>query len=149
MFELVQPDRGTPIGKRLQALTFPYLRALRTAREENKPLPRPRNYIIITDGEATDAYVLQTHLVTVADTLDMLDCPEWQLGFQFVQIGNDASATEFLARLDDDGGLLKRDIVDTVKTSHEIKSGENDDTLVKKILLGGINRKWDYQKAAK
>ena len=149
LFDAIQPERGTPIGRRLQALTMPYLASIRSAHKNRKPLPRPRNYIIITDGDATDRYILEQHLTNVADTLDELDCPECQIGFQFVQIGNDPGATEFLKKLDDDIVSLKRDIVDTVKASRGVAFGESDDMLVKKILLGGINRKWDYQRAAK
>lgn len=59
---------------------------------------------------------------------------------QFVQIGSDADATEYLKSLDDNLGPGLRDIVDTVKWG----GGRLDDSrFIAKILLGSIIRRID------
>lgn len=68
-----------------------------------------------------------------------------QLGIQFVQIGNNPEATEFLNELDDDLSRVHgvRDIVDTTPYNGGNLSAE----LIVKILLGGINRRVDRRGA--
>jgi hypothetical protein len=64
-----------------------------------------------------------------------------QIGIQFVQVGNDPDAKEYLEWLDN--GWKKsnvRDIVDT--TPYNGRLDENPEVLVK-ILLGGILRRID------
>lgn len=63
-----------------------------------------------------------------------------QVGIQFVQIGDDTGAKEFLKMLDDDLGESCGiwDIVDTTPYR-----GMLDSNALTKILLGGINRRVD------
>jgi hypothetical protein len=83
--------------------------------------------------------------VTAARRLDQGKFPINQVGIQFIQIGNDPSATEALRELDDDlaGKYNIRDIVDTTPYSgHQL-----DAQTLTKILLGGINRRVDRRGA--
>lgn len=65
-----------------------------------------------------------------------------KLGIQFVQIGNDKDASEYLRTLDDDLAATGiRDIVDTTPYIGEISSD-----MIIKVLLGGINRRQDRRK---
>lgn len=80
--------------------------------------------------------------------LDAHHYPLNQLGIQLVQIGSDPEATAFLKELDDGlagqyGGI--RDIVDTVpwKAGGEGESEEGMGRLLRKILLGGVNKRID------
>lgn len=74
--------------------------------------------------------------------LDSIRAPPYQLGIQFLQIGDDDEATEFLRELDDD---LKeehsvRDMVDTTPYT-----GSIDSAFVLQACLGAINRRIDGQ----
>jgi hypothetical protein len=73
-----------------------------------------------------------------------------QTGIQFVQVGTDPDATQFLEKLDNDfqewskqgnGGSPSRDIVDTVPFSGGMLTGLE----LIKVLIGAINRKVDRQ----
>ena len=104
---------------------------------------KPVNFLVITDGAPTDDP--ESVIVTAARRLDAGRFPINQVGIQFIQIGDDPSATEALRELDDD--LAKnygiRDIVDTTPyTGHSL-----DATTLTKILLGGINRRVDRRGA--
>lgn len=68
-----------------------------------------------------------------------------KLGIQFVQIGNNPKATEFLTELDDDLSRTHgvRDIVDTTPYTGGVLTAE----LMIKMLLGGINRRVDRRGA--
>ena len=77
---------------------------------------KPINIIVITDGIPTDD--VGSVIIGAAKKLDKLDAPPWQVGIQFLQVGNDSSAAAYLKYLDDglkaeaDGELL--DMVDTM-----------------------------------
>ena len=62
--------------------------------------PKPLNLIFITDGAAVDEEEVEQYIRRVAGELDRLEAPSSFIGIQFVQIGDDQSATEFLERLD-------------------------------------------------
>ena len=85
-------------------------------------------------------------IVTVAKRLDAGRFPPFQIGLQFVQIGDDDRAAEFLQSLDDD--LSKkhgiRDFVDCTPFT-ATNGGRIDAEFIKKALLGGVNRKIDRQ----
>ncbi|KAM5534816.1 hypothetical protein V8D89_011532 [Ganoderma adspersum] len=139
LFDSVRPNGLTPIGDKLDRLLRQYMNELdlakRSGREDSI---KPVNYIVITDGAATDdpAEVI----VNAARRLDNGGYLLSQLGIQFVQIGNDRNATRFLQQLDDDIASEQgvRDIVDTTPYLGQL----NAETIIK-ILLGGINRRVD------
>ena len=95
----MQRSPGTPIGSKLDQTLRPYLQQIREGRSSGK-LPKPRNYIILTDGHPGDGKRLVSLLRETGATLNAYDCPREQLGLQFVQIGDDEGATAFLESLD-------------------------------------------------
>ncbi|RDX53805.1 hypothetical protein OH76DRAFT_1152031 [Lentinus brumalis] len=140
MFDTVQPQGPTPIGKRLNVLVNGYLDGLDKAKRSNRQLPKPVNMLVLTDGTPTDDP--QSVIEYVAKRLDNGNYDLTQLGIQFVQIGNDKDASEYLRTLDDDLAATGiRDIVDTTPYIGEISSD-----MIIKVLLGGINRRQDRRK---
>ncbi|THU91885.1 hypothetical protein K435DRAFT_967917 [Dendrothele bispora CBS 962.96] len=143
MFSKVQPCGVTNIGASLEKLLYEYIDLLDdTEEKEGKSALRkikPVNYIVITDGEATDDP--ESVIVQAAKRLDVKFRPMTQVGIQFVQIGPLQSAARFLERLDDTLGRKHRirDIVDTTRYSGRKISAE----MLIKILVGGINRRVD------
>ncbi|KAF9462031.1 hypothetical protein BDZ94DRAFT_1310049 [Collybia nuda] len=141
LFSRVKPSGATPIGTKLEDLLLGYMSRIEKAKlSEGEAQIKPVNFIIITDGAATDDP--ESVIVANAKRLDKGYFPLAQVGIQFVQIGNDPQATIFLAKLDDDLSRMNdiRDIVDTTKYGDvERVTG---DALIK-ILLGGINRRVD------
>lgn len=135
LFDSFEPAGETWIGHRLSQIAAPYVDLLRKWRAGN-PKPKPRNYIVITDGRAYDEAALTSFIETVAREIASRELPNGQIGFQFVQVGDSIKATEFLQTLDDLD--MERDIVDTVKCGDVDPSQRN--ALVSKILLGGVNR---------
>ncbi|TFK61517.1 hypothetical protein BDN72DRAFT_828200 [Pluteus cervinus] len=137
LFKRVQPIGATPIGKRIRELLEKYLKQYK----ETPHLKRV-NYIVITDGEATDKHPdnnVETVIVKFAREFERLNAPISQVGIQFVQIGADEEARQFLEMLDDN---LKekhgiRDIVDTSVN----RTDEPLDLI--KTLLGAINKRVD------
>lgn len=140
----------TPTGEKLEELLLDYLLRLEQAKSEADAghpgalqQVKPVNFLIITDGAPTDDP--ESVIVTAAQRLDAGRFPINQVGIQFIQIGNDPSATEALRELDDDlaGKYRIRDIVDTtLYTGNAL-----DATTLTKILLGGINRRVDRRGA--
>ncbi|KAJ7767853.1 hypothetical protein B0H14DRAFT_2968794 [Mycena olivaceomarginata] len=152
VFDKVKPAGATPTGERLDQLLKPRIVELETARIEPDGTPRHKktnevikrvNFIVITDGEATDnpKYAI---IDAAARLKAMANLCLIQIGVQLVQIGNDSAATRALKELDDD--LAKagniRDIVDT--TPYSKLNPVTADGLIK-VLLGGINRRIDEQ----
>lgn len=151
LFDTVQPTYGTPIGKRLDELLTAYTLQLQESRKpvrrsffKNLPSPtkvRPVNYLIITDGDASDDPL--DVIVRNAKWLDENTFPLSQVGIQFVQIGHSRKAKTFLKKLDDDLSTEHgvRDMVDTFP--YDKLKNELNCAVLKNILLGGINRKED------
>ncbi|KAF5371324.1 hypothetical protein D9758_004160 [Tetrapyrgos nigripes] len=147
LFNKIQPSGVTNIGTTLEKLISEYLDDLDEAEEKSGRAGMKKikhvNYIVITDGEATDDP--ESVIVQAAKRLDSKFCPITQIGIQFVQIGPLQSAARFLAELDD--ALVRkhriRDIVDTTRYSGKKLNAE---TLIK-ILVGGINRRVDAEGA--
>jgi hypothetical protein len=112
IFQTVRPGGGTPTGQRLRKILMPYLARYRALPGSTKPV----NLIVITDGAPSDD--VESSIVEVAEELDTLKAPSWQVGIQFFQVGKDAEARDHLKYMDD--GLVDkkgnriRDIVDTV-----------------------------------
>ena len=108
------------------------------------------NIIVITDGEPTDGP--EDVLEAVAKRLDQLDARPWQLGVQFLQVGNDAAATKHLQELDDKlskkpGNEGMRDIVDTQPFRSNCGSVINADGILKTVL-GAVLKRQDNQQGA-
>ncbi|KAL8705721.1 MAG: hypothetical protein Q9201_001155 [Fulgogasparrea decipioides] len=99
------------------------------------------NLIVLTDGEPEPGQKVEDVIVKYANKLRDADAHPFQVGIQFVQIGNDTAAARFLKFLDDklkgEHGL-DRDMVDTVRWAPG-----DEDWLFEKILLGGILKKID------
>ncbi|PVF96352.1 hypothetical protein CPB86DRAFT_787101 [Serendipita vermifera] len=151
LFNRVEPDGITPTGEKLEELLLDYLLKLEDAYAQAaagdptaKNAVKPANFLVITDGAPTDDP--ETVIVQAARRLDAGKFPLNQVGIQFIQIGNDPSATEALQELDDDLAARHgiRDIVDTTPYS----GSELDATALTKILLGGINRRVDRRGAS-
>ncbi|KAH8913506.1 hypothetical protein BT69DRAFT_1202927, partial [Atractiella rhizophila] len=142
LFHSVQPFGSTPTGMRLDDLLRPYVDALEDAKRDGKPRPKPLLLLVITDGRADDPDLVKEVIVEMAGRLDDGRFPPFQLGVQFLQIGDDPDAEEFLRELDDD---LKaehgiRDIVDTVSYPGRVTS-----EFLLQALLGAVNKKIDAQ----
>ncbi|KAG9023833.1 hypothetical protein FS837_005616 [Tulasnella sp. UAMH 9824] len=150
LFDEVSPNGWTPTGARLKELITPYLDTLssppsRLARLIKSP-PKPRVYIVITDGAATDQGSSRVDNVVLGfmDRLDEQQAPLTQLGIQFVQVGNDQAARTELERLDDrlsQDGTRASDIVDTFP--FDKLNGDVGAEHIIKILLGSVHKRID------
>ncbi|KAF9226894.1 hypothetical protein BS17DRAFT_776296 [Gyrodon lividus] len=146
LFQHVQPHGPTPIAHKLELLVGDYINKLEKAtrrKHRRDPLTlnqiKSINFIVITDGAPTDEPL--DSILALARRLDSGNYPLTQVGLQFVQIGNDEDATEFLRQLDDDVSNSHgvRDMVDTTPYLGIAFTAE----MLIKILLGGINRRVD------
>ncbi|KAG5300520.1 von Willebrand factor [Histoplasma ohiense] len=146
IFSRVTPSGRTPTGGRLHDILNPYVDEVRYrsaggSRGVSKPPVKPINVIVITDGIPTDD--VEPVLISVARRLDECNAKPWQVGIQFVQVGNDRCAARWLENLDDT--LYKnnhvRDIVDTAPWSGAVLSSNT----ILKIMLGGVDRRYDRQ----
>ncbi|KAI9884797.1 MAG: hypothetical protein M1823_003408 [Watsoniomyces obsoletus] len=135
IFNKVQPSGGTPTGVRLHQLLQSYLARYKKEPKKTKPL----NIIVITDGVASDD--VESVIIKAAEKLDKLDAPAWQVGIQFIQVGNEKGAAEALKQLDDGLAEVKgiRDMVDTVPFDGGVLTGDQ----VLKVVLGAVNRRID------
>lgn len=96
-------NKGSPVSSNSPSeLLEPYVTACESAKKAGQPLPKPVNFIVITDGASDDPASLAYSLAGFADRLDAARLPLSQLGVQMVQIGNDPEATQALQELDDD-----------------------------------------------
>ncbi|KAF6764905.1 hypothetical protein DFP72DRAFT_954579 [Ephemerocybe angulata] len=138
LFRIVRPYGGTPLGRRLRELLEEDKERLKLSKKLGTSV-KPRNYIIITDGAPDNQDEVIQSIKRIAKRLDVMKMPNNQLGFQFVQVGDDLQATMFLEALDEGIEGVRRDIIDTVKTS-DLPSAEDDEAFVTKLLLGGIDR---------
>ncbi|PNS17405.1 Lysophospholipase 1 [Sphaceloma murrayae] len=180
IFSSVEPFGGTPTGQRLDGILREYLSRYEksTKRRSRRGSPdsaagggpgggsrsssrqaavKPLNVIVITDGVPTDD--LESPLVSAAKKLDKLDAPAWQVGVQFFQVGEDASAADALRGLDD--GLSEiargevRDMIDTVPFEGGMATGAGRGGAyggvrgqltaegILKVVLGAVNRRLD------
>ncbi|MCJ1250637.1 hypothetical protein MMC30_007865 [Trapelia coarctata] len=140
LFGKVEPDGPTPTADVLETELNEYLYEYGQNRRQKKGL----NLIILTDGEPERGQDVEGIIVKYAKKLERIQAPPLQVGVQFVQIGGDKKAAEFLKSLDDDlkdKHGLDRDMVDTVPWVEG-----DEDRLVEKILLGGILKRIDDDK---
>jgi len=63
--------------------------------------PKPLSVIVITDGDSDEHERVEATLVSTARVLPRLKIPDFQIGIQFVQVGNDEHVTRWLKLLDD------------------------------------------------
>jgi hypothetical protein len=110
---------------------------------------KPVNFIIITDGKIQSNDPIYSLIMSTARWLDNRGADPAQVGIQFLQIGKDEEAAAFLALLDDEIGKLYsvRDMVDTVSLESS-KTLREDQKLMMKALLGGIDRRIDNEGVA-
>lgn len=144
IFDSIEPSGATPTGTRLELLLLDYMDAIENYKEKKiGPEPKPRNYIIITDGSPTDDP--ESVIVAIAQRLDAGKFPLSQIGIQFIQVGDDEEAKEALQDLDDalTGQYKIRDMVDTLPYG---SMALNTDQIVK-ALMGGVNKRIDRKKA--
>ncbi|KAJ7160907.1 hypothetical protein C8R46DRAFT_1105909 [Mycena filopes] len=151
LFNSVTPNGQTLTGKCLDKLLKAYLTKLEGADIDAEGTPRdketneaikPVNFIVITDGESTDDP--KSVIVAAGVRLKaMRNLPLTQLGIQFVQVGDDSTATKALKNLDDE--LEKEGIPDIVDTTPYSKLNPLTSDGLIKVLLGGINRRVDNE----
>lgn len=147
VFDTVSPWGGTPTGRRLLDILSKYVSSLEKPNglEREKPL----NLIVITDGVPSDDP--EGTIVQIAKKLDKMEAPTWQIGVQFIQVGNEPEAAEALQDLDD--GIASRgnvrDMVDT--TPWKPGPGSNGEDILSadgilKALLGGVIGRLDRKR---
>ncbi|CAE7226219.1 unnamed protein product [Rhizoctonia solani] len=145
LFYSVGPTGGTPTGRRLEQILTTYISRIEAAKTKSGGADpsqsgiKPLNLIVITDGEPTDDP--ESVIVTAARRLDAGQFSLTQVGIQFIQVGDDKSASKALKELDEhlheDHNV--RDIVDTRPFTGKKLTPE---ALIA-MLLGGINRRVD------
>ncbi|GAA5917041.1 hypothetical protein JCM5296_001824 [Sporobolomyces johnsonii] len=113
-FDKVQPFGSTPTGVVMDEILRDYVEKVEDARAARTKV-KPLLLLVLTDGRADDPDMVKDILVEFAARLDEVRAPPYQLGIQFVQIGDDPEAAAFLKELDDDlkPQLGVRDMVDT------------------------------------
>ncbi|KAL2054740.1 hypothetical protein ABVK25_005044 [Lepraria finkii] len=138
LFDNVEPEGPTPTADVLEIELKNYIFKYRRNRNT-----KSLNLIVLTDGEPDSDQQVADVIVKYAKLLEELEAPPLQVGIQFVQIGGDKAASEFLRSLDDDlqeKYKLDRDMVDTVPWV------AGDETrLYEKILLGGVLKRLDHE----
>lgn len=98
LFKRVVPDGPTPTADTLEEELGQYMRKLREGGNVKR-----LNVIVLTDGEPDEeAQGVEDVLVKYANQLKGFGAHPLQVGVQFVQIGDDKAATDFLRSLDDD-----------------------------------------------
>jgi len=143
LFRRVEPRGSTPTAAALARILTPYMDLLEREKAAGRKV-KPLNLIVLTDGSPDPRGGDPTPvIVDIGKRLDAGKFPPFQLGIQFLQVGDDDQAAAFLATLDDD---LKskhgvRDMVDTVAFS--VNGGVVTRELIIKTLLGGVNRSID------
>ncbi|KAL8840445.1 MAG: hypothetical protein Q9170_001321 [Blastenia crenularia] len=133
------PRGGTLTADVLEEVLREYM-----SRYRRDPDIKGLNLIVLTDGEPDPEQDVEEVLRDYAEKLVEADAPRYKVGVQFVQIGGDEAARNFLRFLDDElkkKHTLDRDMIDTVYWVEEDR-----ERLHEKILLGGILKRFDkYQ----
>lgn len=144
-FEAAKPRllAATWMGKAIQRAVGPYVRGWSPSSSPMKQL----NVLVFTDGEPSDD--VTSTIIDLAKEMDERKMPSKQVGLQLVQVGDDAEAKTFLKGLDNDiqkqsGIPGLRDWVDTHPFDPDVPLTMK---IVKKIVLGGINRRMDNSEA--
>ncbi|KAG8724667.1 hypothetical protein FRC09_015811 [Ceratobasidium sp. 395] len=133
LFNAVRPYGPTPTGDRLDHLLGEYITQIEDAKTKGlKKMPKPVNFIVITDGVPTDDP--ESVIIAAARRLDAGNFLLSQVGIQFIQVGNDSKATKALKELDD--GINKthkiRDMVDTTPYKGKALDGATVNNVIAK-----------------
>ncbi|KAH7099546.1 hypothetical protein BKA62DRAFT_302130 [Auriculariales sp. MPI-PUGE-AT-0066] len=140
LFMQVQPMGTAMISRKLLALINDHnARSLQAQKISQKALydVKPLNIVVLTDGDfmETPAAILRRigPAIQITRQIETPQDVERRIGIQFVQIGNDAAATEALEALDnalpDD-----EDMIDTVRWEGKLTPAR-----LYKILLGAVH----------
>lgn len=105
-FKEDEPNGSTNLAGVLSDYTADFSK--RKANSELKP--NGELVLVITDGTPDNAEAVKKVIIDVSQKLDK----DEELGFLFIQIGNDAAASAYLKTLDDDLKGAKFDIVNTM-----------------------------------
>ncbi|KAH9443274.1 hypothetical protein Pst134EA_027086 [Puccinia striiformis f. sp. tritici] len=138
----IQPTGdSTPTETKVEEILRPYIQVLEAQKSRQRPLPKPLNLVIITDGIPDDIDSFISIIRLVSSKLDAGHFPLNQIGIQFVQIGAEKQVSRVLKFLDNHLQKrygISRDMIDTTQFT-----GLIDKAFVIKCLLGGINRRID------
>ncbi|BGO91584.1 hypothetical protein NBRC10512v2_003857 [Rhodotorula toruloides] len=120
-FREIEPFGSTPTGVVMDEILRDYVERVEDARQ-TKERVKPLLLLVLTDGRADDTDLVRDVIVEMAQRLDEVRAPPYQLGIQFIQIGDDPDARAFLQELDDDlkPQLGVRDMVDTTPYGGQI-----------------------------
>ncbi|BGP32282.1 hypothetical protein JCM10296v2_004063 [Rhodotorula toruloides] len=120
-FREIEPFGSTPTGVVMDEILRNYVERVEDARQ-TKERVKPLLLLVLTDGRADDTDLVRDVIVEMAQRLDEVRAPPYQLGIQFIQIGDDPDAHAFLQELDDDlkPQLGVRDMVDTTPYGGQI-----------------------------
>jgi hypothetical protein len=147
--DLTKGSGGTYFATVLAEILGPYVARYEdyfeaTKRREKADKVRPLNIIVLTDGKADDAKSTKKTIIKMGKKLDKMNAPLTQVGIQFLQVGDDKDAAEWLKGLDNDleDEYDIRDYVDT-KTFNNLKNSADFTENLREILLGAIDREID------
>ncbi|KPV74742.1 uncharacterized protein RHOBADRAFT_15007, partial [Rhodotorula graminis WP1] len=138
-FREVEPFGSTPTGMVLDEVLRAYVEQVEDAKATRERV-KPLLVLVLTDGRADDPDMVKDIIVEMAQRLDEVRAPPYQLGLQFIQIGADPDARAFLQELDDDlkPQLGVRDMVDCTPYAGEISP-----EFLLKAALGSVNKALD------
>ncbi|KAF4584314.1 von Willebrand factor [Ophiocordyceps camponoti-floridani] len=148
IFRSVRPFGPTPTRSRIEHILNPYFTRLHEANDCQDI--RPLNLIVLTDGmpgpplreDGSNPHLPEPAIVHYAGLLDRKGAPSYQVGIQFIQVGNDAGATRALDDLDHlHRKHAIRDMVDTTKFN--ASRGTLSAHAILKAVLGGVDRRLD------
>ncbi|GAA5842258.1 hypothetical protein JCM11251_006760 [Rhodosporidiobolus azoricus] len=113
-FDEIQPFGSTPTGVIMDEILRTYVEEVEDAKT-TKTRMKPMLLLVLTDGRADDPDMVKDIIIEFAQRLDEIRAPPYQLGIQFIQLGEDPDAQAFLQELDDElkPQLGVRDMVDT------------------------------------
>jgi hypothetical protein len=100
----IEHSSGAPLRKVLWKVLSGYFDNYRQwtySKRLRAEQPKPLNLIIITDGCSEDSDEVEMTVVQAARELPRLRIPEFYVGIEFLQVGNDDAATHRLKFLDD------------------------------------------------
>ena len=112
IFDKVQPYGSTPTADVLERELQDYIYEYKSNRHR-----KGLNLIILTDGEPDSGQDVAGVIAKFAKKLEELEAPLRQVGVQFVQIGGDKKAAEFLRILDND--LQQKYTLDRDVSAHD------------------------------
>ncbi|KAH0559489.1 hypothetical protein GP486_003997 [Trichoglossum hirsutum] len=149
--DLGQGMGGTYFATALAEILGPYAARYRdffeaAKRRRKADRVRPLNVIVLTDGKADDASSTKRIIIRIGKQLDDMFASDSQIGLQFLQVGDDQDAAEWLKSLDNDLESEHdiRDYVDT-RAFDDPQNSPDFTKNLREILLGAIDRDIDNQ----